>query len=283
MTPKNYDQIIQQHYREVAKTHGLAASSTMADAKTRQSETNAIVRFVETVIAQRTRSGIQAPPAIMDVGCGNGYTLEVLATRFPDCTFIGIELSDELRELAKKRHQGNDNVVILKGDIRDAGFAGDHQADILLCQRVIINILDPQDQKEALYNLLSAVSDPVDSRPNGFLLFIEAFSTPLAKLNEARRELGFEPIQPAHHNLYLPDDFFDIPSLRPYRNKDFTIPPNFLSTHYYVTRVLHPYFTQGQAFKRNSEFVQFFSEALRPYVGDYSPLKLLVFEKVSSD
>jgi len=268
---KDYDQKIAEHYREVAEAEGLSSTSTMADEITRGLETAAIKAFVAESL-RRLQAKHGRPATIIDVGCGNGYTLEVLAAAFPGNTFVGVEKSDNLRELAKTRFEQRKDVVILEGDIRDAGFAREHRADILLCQRVLINLLDIEDQRLALNNIIEIVAE-------GALLFIECFDSALAKLNEARGEFDLPSIGPAHHNLYLQDDFFDIPQLQPFERVADIPPANFLSTHYYVTRVLHPYMTENKPFKRNSEFVQFFSHALKQHVGDYSPLKLCVFEK----
>lgn len=272
---KEYDDIIEQHYQDVAQKQGLSSTSTMADERTRKMETQAILQFVE--LALNSRQEKQQPATIMDVGCGNGYTLEVLSKQFSGHKFIGIEKSDDLRELAISRFDSASNVELLKGDIRNPDFSKNTIADILICQRVIINLLDIEDQKTALNNIIDKVTAPGESGRGGAMLFIEAFTSSLETLNEARSEFDFEPIPPAHHNLYLPDDFFDHPNLAPFARD--ILASNFLSTHYYVTRVLHPYFTQGKAFKRNSEFVKFFSEALEQNVGDYAPLKLNAFQK----
>jgi len=57
--------------------------------------------------------------------------------------------------------------------------------------------------------------------------------------------------------------------------------PNFLSTHYFVSRVLDAHYKKGKAFKRNSHLVNFMSDALNQFSGDYSPLKLHCFSKVN--
>jgi len=41
-----------------------------------------------------------------------------------------------------------------------------------------------------------------------------------------------------------------------------------------------PHFPEDRPFKRNSEFVKFFSGALKENVGDYAPLKMFVFDRV---
>lgn len=276
---KEYDSKIEQHYQRVAEEHGLSSSSTMADEIIRQVETDAIVQFVGECIRQRTAEGISTPATILDVGCGNGYTLKVLLDRYPEQKFVGVEKSDSLRELAESRFHANQNVEILSGDVRDESFMAESSVDILICQRVIINLLDLEDQLLALNNMVRVVASPSTWQSGGHLLFIEAFESPLIKLNNARSEFDLPPISPAHHNLYLPDWFFKRPDLKRFVT-DSLPPPNFLSTHYYVTRVLHAIYTHNKPFKRNSEFVRFFSQALNPFAGDYSPLKLYMFEKV---
>ncbi len=276
---KQYDDTIDEHYKAVAQEHGLSSNSTMADEITRDLETKAIIQFVGESLKIQQREDSTDLTTIMDAGCGNGYTLDVLLKNYPGCNFIGIEKSDELRSLALSRFQGQPHVKIVKGDIREQGFAEGVLADILICQRVLINLLETEDQKLALGNIVHSVSSPSVRGRGGTLLFIEGFMSSLKKLNDARGEFDLPAILPAHHNLYLPDDFFEIPQLKPLITDGLLATPHFLSTHYYVTRVLHPIVTRNKPFKRNSEFVRFFSHAFNQNAGDYSPLKLFMFEK----
>jgi SAM-dependent methyltransferase len=276
---REYDKTIQQHYRKVAADCGLSATSTMADEITRESETQAILQFISESLRLRQARGGSRQVTIVDVGCGNGYTLERLSRIYYEIKFIGIEKSDELRALASSRFSGQDNVVILEGDIRDPAFAAEESGDILICQRVLMNLLNVDDQWSALNNIINVVRSPSTSLSGGTLLFIEGFSRYLTKLNEARAECELPPLPMAHHNLYLRDDFFDTPRLRPFGTEGRLPPANFLSTHYFVARVLHPLLIQKTPAKRNSEFVRFFSEALKENVGDYSPLRLCIFER----
>jgi SAM-dependent methyltransferase len=275
MAQKSYDATIADHYRGVATETGLSPTSTMADEITRTKETDAIVAFVGDVLRGGT-----ARQTIVDVGCGNGFTLSKLAAFYPGHTFIGVEQSDDLRGLADSRFHGGDaEVRILAGDIRDADFLGGIQADVLVCQRVLINLLDPEDQKQALGNIVKSLRPATTWDTGGSSLFIECFKSGLARLNEARDEFGLPPIPPAHHNLYLDDDFFAGTGLVGYRTEGRLPSADFLSTHYFVTRVLHPILLPpDKPFTRNSHFVRFFTEALRE-AGDFSPLKLLMFRR----
>ena len=275
---KKYDKAIDEHYKKVANETGYLSTSTMADEITRNLETKAIMAFVGECLRLRQERSVSSFPTIVDIGCGNGYTLEKIQIKYPKYNYFGIEKSDDLRALASSRFKGNDKVKILEGDIRDKDFAKGITADILICQRVIINLLDLEDQKNALNNIIDFVS-PRSNGVAGNLLFIECFDSSLVRLNEARSEYDLAPVPPAHHNLYLPDNFFQLARLKTFISESL-VPPNFLSTHYYVTRVLHPMLTPGsKEFKRGSEFVRFFTEALNQNIGDYSPLKLFTFER----
>lgn len=277
---QSYDSLITKHYKHVAEQEGNNPTSTMADTYIRAQETNAIIQFVDQVIDKNTSDKNQ-DINVIDIGCGNGYTLGELSALFPKIQFTGIEKTDELREIAINRFKNTPNVTIISGDIRDQNFSKGLTADILICQRVIINLLDASDQDTALKNIINCVSDSNSNGRRGFLLFLESFVSPLANLNSAREEFGLEEIKPAHHNLYLQDDFFDTKKLSPHVIENFDYPSNFLSTHYYVTRALHPYLIKDSKVKRNSEFVSFFTQALHNSTGNYSPLKLNVFEKNS--
>ncbi len=267
---RDYDTAVADHYRQVAETEGMSWSSTMADEIVRQTETDAIVAFVGD-IADSGGAGLR----IADVGCGNGYTLGMLAPAFPDCRFTGFEMIGHMRGLAEERvaERKLANVTIRPGDIREPDFTGGETFDVLVCQRVLINLLDGEDQARALDNLLAVVE------PGGGLIFVEAFRSGLNTLNEARDEFDLPAIPPAHHNIYLSDDFFARDALVAYESEGWTLPPNVLSTHYYVSRVLYPLLLDGRPLIRNAHFIKVLSRALPPAIGNYSQVRIHAFRK----
>lgn len=270
----NYDQIIENHYNEVAKEFGLSELSTMSDKITREKETSAILANISAYYDKFLVGG-DKEAVIVDVGCGNGYTLSRIQAAYPNARLFGVEYNDKLRGLAEDRFSDK-SAEIVKGDIREENFISDIKANIVICQRVLINLLDEEHQKNALNNILETGKRDRKNIPT-LLIFIEAFQGPLENLNRARDEFELEPIKQAYHNQYLKDDFFDSPGLD---NSAVTLAgfqENFLSSHFYVSRVLHPGIIKSDNFKRNSEFVQFMSNTFKEPVGDYSPLKLKIF------
>ena len=277
----NYDEIILKHYEAEASQRGLDSSSTMLDETIRRRETELVIRFVGLVQQSLASSG-KAPVTLCDVGCGNGFSLETIHRQFPSIALHGFEFTPELLELSKKRFANEKGVTVARGDTRRLEAASG-QFDIVICQRVLINLLDAADQRKALAELSRVL------RPGGYLLSIEAFSAPLSNLNSARSEFGLEPLPPAHNNLYLEENFFDGektitrltgPALGHDLPVDF-LPSNFLSSHYFVARIFHPLVLgPNGAVIRNSHFVRFFSEAIDKPIGNYAPIKAYAFRKI---
>jgi SAM-dependent methyltransferase len=269
-----YDASILDHYKRVAAQDGLSPSSTMADTRVRSLETELVHQFTIKSI-EVVRQSASGPFVLFDAGCGNGYTLSTLATSGFDLHFYGFEYSPELHALALRQLEAHPSVLgVVRADLRHAGWHQSRFADIIIVQRVLINLLDPHDQLRTLRNIVSAL------KPGGSVLFIEAFKSGLDQLNAARAEFDLGPLPPAHHNLLLADDLFESEDrLEAFEFRGWRVPANFLSTHFYTARVLHPVLLAGKKFQRNSHFVTFMSCALAPGIGEFSPIKAFGFRK----
>jgi len=263
----NYDEVILDHYKSVAASDGKFSTSTMKDEHIRKAETDVIENFLNESIKGKDHRGI----TIADIGCGNGYTLSKVSEKFPGQTFVGYEYTPELYELARERFVGVDNVSVYKGDIREC-FDKTNGYDICYTQRVLINLLDKNDQCNAIGNIVDA------ARAGADLLFVESFQFGLDELNSARKEFMLDPIESAHHNLLLDQEFFDWLKQKNLSIND-TVKNNFLSSYYYVARVLHPHLLGDIKFTRNSHFVKFLSSLINENFGQYSPVQAYAFRK----
>lgn len=56
-------------------------------------------KFAFDVLSRRIRK----PGTLLDIGCGNGHTIEYFNGRWPDTAYYGIDLSDVAIEFAKER------------------------------------------------------------------------------------------------------------------------------------------------------------------------------------
>ena len=268
-----YDSLIKDHYDNVVKTSVSPASSTMLDLIVRDKETDFILQEIRRLAEsfKKSEENKSRRFKIIDVGCGAGHTLMTMSKTFPTYEFVGIEHNDRMKQEAAK-FLNSSSVKIFSGDIRDSSTLPFKKYDLVICQRVIINILNPVDQKKALENLLELTNS------SGRLIFIESFKSGLANLNNARHEFGLDKIIMSYHNLYLEDDFFNHPQLTKLENSN----ENALSSHYYFSRVLHPAILKALDIDelRNSKFASFMSSVITNSIGEYSPLKFRVYEKL---
>lgn len=260
---KTYQETVTRHYEEVAEQHGLSEKSTMEDTTTRRKEIEAITTVLDKVVEQSRR--------LLEIGCGNGVLLDVLRSRFPDLALAGRDFSQPMIELARSR--GLENCDVAHGDVRTLDFE-DETFDLIVGERVIINLMDRGHQWEAFEELARVL------KPGGYYVCIEAFKGGLDSLNEARTELGLAPNAEAYHNLW-----FDEAEFRAEVGKHFEVvdpqsiagvPQHFLSSYYFMSRVVYPALTRTDL-KYNTHFVRFFAD--EPPRGSYSPIQLFLFRK----
>lgn len=258
-----YEATVSTHYEKVAEQHGLSETSTMEDVTTRRKEVEAITSLLDRLV--------QPSSGLLEVGCGNGVLLDVLRARYPSLPLTGRDFSEPMVRLAQSRNLADCDVA--QGDVRSLDFEDD-AFDIVVGERVIINLMDRAHQWEAFAEIARVL------RPGGYYVCIEAFKDGLDSLNEARAELGLDPNTEAYHNLW-----FDEEELRREVEKHFELldpeahggpPQHFLSSYYFISRVVYPAVTRANI-KYNTHFVRFFAD--EPPRGTYAPIQLFLLRK----
>lgn len=270
MTPDGpaYSQIVLDHYRQEALKHGAEPNSTMADEIIRGREIAAILRLLDFVLAR----GAIASPRLLEIGCGNAYLLSVLRSRFPRMALTGIEYTPEMVAIAAARKISE--CTVNQGDARKLPFA-DRSFELVVTERCFINVMDRKDQERCFAEAARVLV------PGGHFVCVEAFTDGLNDLNAARVEMGLEPNKEPHHNLWLDKPWF-LKAIEPmFRVIDVAgdpslPPPNFLSSHYFISRVMYPALTKREIIY-NTHFVKFFS--FLPPIGNYGPVQVHLLER----
>jgi ubiquinone/menaquinone biosynthesis C-methylase UbiE len=242
----------------------------MEDDVARDKETQLIEHFI------RVTAGLQSRPRrVLDAGCGNAFTLERLSLAAPQDEHWGVDASIDMLAVGCRRPAAR---RLAAGSAQSLPFAAP-SFDIVVSQRCLINILDWEGQREALAEIARIL------RPGGFFLMIEGFEDGLRANNQARRECGLEELRPAHHNLYLEKTILFAELGRWFRvvepqeldpDEPDRLASNFLSSHYFVARVLYAALNKGE-WVRNAEVMKFFS--FLPPLGNYSPIQALVLKR----
>ena len=138
---------------------------------------------------------------------------------------------------------------------------------------MLINLLNESDQRKAFAELSRVLA------PGGFYFMIEAFEEPFHGLNEVRAELGMPPIPMPFHNLFFKESIIAEMGRWGFQPHSMGVEPNFLSTHYFIARILHEAVRGKDSKIHNTRFVEFFDQALPENVGNYGAIKFYSFRK----
>lgn len=266
------DDYILEHYANVAKQYGLSPQSTIEDQVIREAETEFFKKAIGKIL--KGLDHMSRPIRVLDIGCGNGITIELLSKSFPRIQFTGIEFSPDLFELCLQRKLPHEKVKFIQGDMRDPTTFSDAPFDIIYSQRSVINILGKQKQVLSLKNLAHALSD------QGHYLLSESFYESWAALNHARFEFKMEEVPISKHNLFLTES--RLQTLTKFKMCEYhhSFGRHHLSTHFYLTRVLHPLLKRPGDRSVAPHFVKFLSQGIGPNIGQYSPIQFRWFEKI---
>jgi ubiquinone/menaquinone biosynthesis C-methylase UbiE len=257
------------YYRDQAVANGLAPTATMPDAYVVDAEISAIRQF----LWRATRD--ESLQRLLEIGCGNGHLATVIHHTFGGrFDYCGIDYTPEMIELAKSRKLPFrfDHASVLELPIPDGGV------DLIVSDRVLINLLEVDDQLKAVVELARVL------RRGGVMMMIEGFKEGLVNLNRARSEFLLNPIpEPAVNNWFTEQRWAGAVMGEFVEFGDAELvglpPQNFLSSHYFMTRFVHDAIRPADSKIRNTEFAKFFALALPP-VGDYSPLRIKYLRRV---
>lgn len=87
--------------------------------------------FGRTAIIRRAAAVVGAPARILEVGCGTGRNLIPLARRFPSSAVLGVDLSDSMLALARRKSAPWGTRIRLEARAYDRPVSGGH--DLVLC------------------------------------------------------------------------------------------------------------------------------------------------------
>ncbi len=102
-------------------------------------------------VVERLETGVST----IDIGCGAGGAVLMMADRFPHSTFAGYDISSHALERAESRRleSGADNVRFL--DPRDEPLPDDHTVDLVTTFDCIHDMTDPQGMMHAIRGALA--------------------------------------------------------------------------------------------------------------------------------
>lgn len=169
---------------------------------------------------------LKSSDELIDIGCGDGKATIIYARKVTKCT--AYEYSNFLRRKAIKevRRAGLKNTNIKAGDILKMKKIPE-KPDVVITQRLLINLATWNEQKEAIENIYRML------KPGGLYIMIENTNDSHQALNDMRNQVGLEPIPIHWHN-----QFFDHDQLLSFLKDNFQlVKTHDYSLYYFLTRV----------------------------------------------
>ncbi|HEY0633509.1 MAG TPA: methyltransferase domain-containing protein [Thermoleophilaceae bacterium] len=250
---------IRRFWNEQAEAHGQDPQATTPDRW---------VREVEIASLSEQLAQLPAGATVLDIGCGNGYSVIRLAEQHPDVSFVGGDYAPAMIEQARRslndHPQLEGRVSFHEMDV--LALPLDRVFDVVITDRCLINLPSFEDQRRAIARIARVV------RPGGRYLAVENFHGGQDGLNRQREQLGLPPIAIRWHNCFLDErafadacsEFFDVAPAAP-----------ITSTYYLITRCVYSKLCQMAGAEPGYDDPIYEVAAQLPPLGDFGPVKLV--------
>jgi lysophospholipase L1-like esterase/ubiquinone/menaquinone biosynthesis C-methylase UbiE len=163
---------------------------------------------------------------VLEVGCGNGF----LTNNISDLvnSVDAFDYAENMIEQAKLYHQ-KENINFFWDNILNPSIIN-NQYDVIICVRVLINLRNIEEQKQALNNMHKML------KPTGKLILIEGYIEGFEEINNIREKINLKTLSPAKINYY--SKLLDFSKL--FENR-FNISDKFNTGMFdFLTRIVYP-------------------------------------------
>lgn len=223
---------VKEYWEEQARVFKASELATSPDHYYRQFEIEKILSYVPRGLRPHGKK-----IAILDVGCGNGYSTFRFAKERPGASIVGIDYSETMIEHANKTLQkarglskrisfsvGNTLTLSTTPMLKEKKF------DYIISERCLINLADWREQRNALLEMKKLL------KPGGRIILAENTQEGLARLNILRKSLDLQAIKVRWHNYYMPEK-----KLLPFLKKEFRLEAteNIGNLYYIISRVVY--------------------------------------------
>jgi ubiquinone/menaquinone biosynthesis C-methylase UbiE len=259
---------IKNYWDERARQYLDNPAATTDDIYLRELEISTIIQTLNEI-----RLPVQGK--LLDVGCGDGYSLLKVARTFGNLFFFAIDYSENMIRLAQQRLEGpselKSRIQFKVGDVMELDQICHHlHYDVVLSDRCLINLDSFETQSHAIAQIAN------HTKPGGYYIAIENFIEGHENMNAARRQMGLPEIPVRWHNRYFEEKPFVQCAERFFEDISFK---EFSSSYYFATRVIYSAMCQmrRETPDYNHEIHQLAVHL--PWVGKFSPIRMVVMRR----
>jgi SAM-dependent methyltransferase len=262
--PQLSDKIKQYWCDRASATEPTSLQATTYDVFLRELE-------ISTVKEKIAAACLPPGAAVVDLGCGDGYSTASLAASFPAIRFIGVDWSAEMLALARQRAsaQGSppDMVSFRVGDMRNLSASlQSEKFEAFLTMRSLINLTTSEEQ----YGTITQIAERL--APGGYYFGIENFMQGQNNFNRMRVAVGLPEIPVRWHNHFFEEETFMAETAKLF---DSVAIESFSSSYYLATRVIYSAGCYLEGVEPDYFHPIHRTAGRLPAFGDFSPIKLV--------
>lgn len=224
----------------------------------KQIEMDAIIKYI--------KDGMR----ILDIGCGSGNTAVEIA-KHCDSDITGFDFSEEMikeANLLAKETKTKGMVSFFQGNVLEMPEVTDF--DIIYTERVLINLNDWNEQKNAIVNIMEKL------KPGGKYIMCENCIEGLDSINKLRELLDLEAITSPWHNRYLVMNEIDSLKIPGATLKQVD---HITSTYAFLSRIVNAAVAEHEGLQPDyNSFINQLALKL-PMIGDLGQTKIWLWEK----
>lgn len=158
-----------------AKKYGASIRATTPSINIKKIEIASMAKF------------IKPGSSVLEVGCGNGVNIFALNKMIKGLQLYGCDKSEEMLKVAgEEAYKHKINLTLHCYDVTKLAPPTLRSFDVIICDRVLINIKSESLRKEAIHNMLWSL------KSKGTLIMIENFQENYAEQNMLRRKIGLK-------------------------------------------------------------------------------------------
>jgi len=114
-------------------------------------------------------SDMPAHPRILEIGCGTGTNIQRLQFHFPDARILGLDLSEDMLEVARKKLGASDHIRFLNAEYGTKRL-DEEPFDMILLSYSLTMFDDPT---KYIFDQISK-----DLKPNGYIAVVDFNTSP---------------------------------------------------------------------------------------------------------
>lgn len=143
-------------------------------------------RAAEEELDRLVRESVKVGCRVLDVGCGTGHNLgRLLRLGVPFGSYRGVDLTDSMLAIARRRYAGESRATFVISDLRDLSDTPE-RFDLIFCTWVLSHLEDPRGALEIACRLLAPSGQALLLTLTRPRWYVSWWFTPFVRIFQAR-------------------------------------------------------------------------------------------------